>query len=142
MTVSVSSKLGKLMMIRTIPGKIPRILRMAEVKIVSSAKFIINTTRIRVSEVGRLSEARAVPRGTQRFAKRSQVKIFPQSKKSIRSLSKIPMSELKYPLKELYMIPNEVMRVLDEFSYLPMWFTMPIIFASSVALGAVVSLLI
>jgi len=184
LTLSVSSKLGKLMVLRTIPRKIPRVLRSIEVKIVFLAKFLINKIRI-PSISGRLTVLRSIPHKSfwilrtaqvkiipvtkslvnpisqirvsklriwsvvrvitpkiPQLSKRSQVRIVSQTKTSIKSLSKISFSELNYPVKEISNIPNEIVILLDEFSYLPMWFTMPIIFAASFALGAIVSLLI
>jgi hypothetical protein len=49
------------------------------------------------------------------------------------------ISNIAYALKEISKIPRESLSVLDEFSYLPVWLTMPIIFATSVVIGAALS---
>jgi hypothetical protein len=184
LTLSVSSKLGKLLVLRTIPRKIPRVLRTIRIKMISSTKFVVNTikitsipsrlsiprsishrlsrilstaqfkifpkaktlispiSKIRVSKLGLPSVARNIPKIIPKFSKRSQLANVPQTRISIKPFSKISISELKYPMKEISNIPNEIVILLDEFSYLPMWFTMPVIFAASFALGAIVSFLI
>jgi hypothetical protein len=57
-----------------------------------------------------------------------------------KSIGKALITKLGYSVRELPKIPGETFKALDEFSYLPVWFTMPIIFVSSVVLGAVLAL--
>lgn len=52
------------------------------------------------------------------------------------------ISTLKYAVSETRKIPGETIKVLDEFLYLPVWVTMPVIFAASVVLGAALSVFI
>ena len=184
MTLNVSSKLGKLLVLRTIPGKIPQILRKTEVKMATTGRVLLRTARIQYSRFATaLVDRRVFPRAFEsirvttvknffraksfvrpfskisfakmigpktsfirsaipRFGGRSRAEINSNREISVKSLSRIPISELTYPIKEISNLPNEMVRVLDEFSRLPMWFTMPVIFVASVALGAFVSVLV
>jgi len=142
-TIRIPSIPGRLSILRTISHRSSRILSTVQVKIIPRAKSLISPiSKIWVSKLGLLSADRNITKVIPKFSKRAQATKVPQTRISIKSFSKISISELKYPVKEISNIPNEIVIILDEFSYLPMWFTMPIIFAASFALGAIVSFLI
>lgn len=56
-------------------------------------------------------------------------------------IAKIPVSDLGNPMKQITNIRNDTVLAFEEFSSLPMWMTMPLIFGSSFAIGAIVTLL-
>ena|SRR5579872_3453003 len=85
---------------------------------------------------------------------RISLKIFPRSStlkqlsvksnasERVRTFLSLAFSTMVYAVMEILKIPRETIKVLDEFSYLPMWVTMPVIFVSSVVLGAVFSVFV
>ena len=61
--------------------------------------------------------------------------------KKFMTFTKPGLSTIAYAAKEMPKIPREIPKALDEFSYLPLWFTMPVIFVSSVLIGAIFSIM-
>ena len=93
------------------------------------------TSSFRFSE---LHINQSIPKIRQIFSKTRR--ILPVSGASV---TKNPaISTLQYALSDMRMIPGEMIKVLDEFLHLPLWVTMPVIFASSVILGAALSVLV
>jgi len=152
LTFSVSSKLGKLVFLRTLPHKIPLVLKSVEGKTHSFERSAIRTikNRLQHSSISTVEKSEFLETASIRDEIRSvnatesldKVGTIPQAKNYLGTFSGISMSELKYPMKELTNIPSETLRVLDEFSLLPMWFTMPVVLTSSIVLGAIVALIL
>jgi len=61
---------------------------------------------------------------------------------SSEALIKMPMTETQRPINNLIGVSQTLSKAINDFSELPLWMTMPMLFASSFVLGAIVSFLI
>jgi hypothetical protein len=122
LNVSSSFKLGKLRALRTVFRKIQRILKLAELKIVPAMKITIKT----ISKIPRNLKLVKV-----------EITPFPKSRYN----TKIPSQKPSSSTTKISDFPIEVGRTLDGFLSLPMWFTIPVIFAGGFTLEIVVSTL-
>ena len=68
--------------------------------------------------------------------------ISPVEQNPTSALMKVPISEIRSPVMAPSGISHELARAVNDFSKLPLWLTMPMLFASSFVLGAIVSFLI
>jgi hypothetical protein len=104
-----------------------------------AAKFV--TTRISsvpFSRVNKLSFNWSIPQ----VNSRSKVKTSRQPALPVQSIVRLPVSEITFPVKPQSNSPPSLAIALNDFSNLPLWLTMPMLFASAFMLGAVVSFLI
>jgi hypothetical protein len=145
LTIDFSSEIARLMKLGTIPRGNPQISNLLSAKsepvqtppIDSQQRFtkvrkekLVRSLGLRRSKILKWSRFRRV--SVPSFAFSTQIK----------TVTRAALSNLGYSVKEIPKIPRESVKVLDEFSYLPMWFTMPVIFASSVLVGAVLSVFV
>jgi hypothetical protein len=72
----------------------------------------------------------------------SKAEINPVEQIPTESIMKVPISEIKPVTKAPTGISHDLARALNDFSKLPLWLTMPMLFALSFVLGAIVSFLI
>lgn len=60
----------------------------------------------------------------------------------VESIVKMPVTDIRYPVDGPMDVSQKLGKAINDFSQLPLWMTMPMLFASSFVLGAIISFLI
>jgi hypothetical protein len=68
--------------------------------------------------------------------------IVPTETIPVESIAKMPVAEVRYPVNTPVDVSQKLSKAINDFSKLPLWLTMPMLFASSFVLGAIISFLI
>ena len=181
MTLNLSSKLGKLSVVKLVP----RFVRIYTLKAVSAARSFVHSPQVRqlrsqtvslsriayhasVQAIGhtrsiafpllrsgfnkaksfRPQKIASLPviRNIPGYSLRALSFVTPKAKNMTKSFTAIKapvISRPRTPLKsDLSKFPYDIEKAVDQFASLPMWLTLPLLFASSFAVGIIVSLLI
>jgi hypothetical protein len=129
----------------------PLPIRSAVTPIGRSVPKLFSRSSLRITNVpsvestlaaGRRLKFRIVPRLGAFVKSFKRTPVSPKITTLVENLGVIPSAEIKYPTKNLSGFPYRFVRTLDDFSNLPMWFTLPILFVLSVVLGIVVAVLV
>jgi len=129
--------LSRLTMLRTIPQKALQNAKQVRVKAVPKTAGIIS--RFELSIPGKLKILMLIPQRIAQIAVHIRAKI-----PSIARVFSPPQSDQSSKLRNITKdIPNVTnkLSLLDKFSSLPLWLTMPLLFACSFAFGMIVKLL-
>jgi hypothetical protein len=145
LTIDFSSELARLMKLGTIPKGNPQISGLLQSKSVEkegplhhhNQKIRVSKKRVFIKRLG-VKPTRIKGRSFPNYAAYR----FDFSTKFFKKFVELGFRDIEYMVKEIPKIPRESLRALDEFSYLPVWFTMPVIFVSSALIGATLSLVL
>jgi hypothetical protein len=124
---------SKLTVLRTIPQRALRELELLKVKIPFKTANITSGIKLSITGKPKISQRDAqteVPTGTEM-----------PSTTEVNSPPAAQLSTPESPVKGVSNTANRLSTALDKFSSLPLWFTMPLIFACSFSFGMIVRLL-